>query len=116
MARYRGKADIIADVLSATGSGAKKTKIMYGANLSYRLMQKYLAEVVGLGFIFFNDKGYEVTEKGRAFLGRHKVFSDKYSKIEVELSRLLREKQDLERLCRREENCDQKPLERRQPA
>lgn len=116
MTRYRGKADIIADVVNATGSGARKTKIMHGANLSYRLLQKYLAEVVALGFIFFSDKGYEVTERGRAFLERHRAFSDKYSKIEGELSRLLREKQDLERLCRRGENRDQEPLERRQPA
>ena len=45
---YRRKLDIIADMLlvAGSGSGAKKTHIMYQANLSHRLLIKYLEEVV----------------------------------------------------------------------
>ena len=47
MGNYRGKLDIIADILRVVSGNAKKTQIMYQANLSYRVLQKYLAEIAG---------------------------------------------------------------------
>lgn len=41
---YRSRYEIIADMLNVVSGRAKKTKIMYQANLSYKLLQKYLAE------------------------------------------------------------------------
>jgi predicted transcriptional regulator len=43
MGKYRDGLGIIADILHAAGSGAKKTRIMGVANLSYTLFEKYLA-------------------------------------------------------------------------
>jgi len=40
VARYGGRLEIIADILNAVGNGAKKTKIMYVANLSYGLLAR----------------------------------------------------------------------------
>jgi hypothetical protein len=46
LTNYRGKRDIIADILFAASSRKpRKTQIMYQANLSFRL----LAEVLSLG-------------------------------------------------------------------
>jgi len=43
---YGSRLDIIADMLRAVSQGAKKTQIMYHANLSYKLLIKYLTEVI----------------------------------------------------------------------
>ena len=92
--------DIIADILNAAEKNAvKKTRIMYSANLSYRLLGKYLDEVINIGFMRSNNDGYEVTEKGRAFLERYRQFSSKYSRVERELENLGFEREFLERMC-----------------
>jgi predicted transcriptional regulator len=99
MAKYRDRLEIIVDILNAAGQGAKKTKIMYAANLSYRLLEKYLHETTKMGFIYHNGGGYEATDKGRTFLEKYADFSSKYSKIDSEFQRLLFERESLERLC-----------------
>jgi len=100
MVKYRDRLDIVADVLIAVGKGAKKTKIMYLANLSYSLLEKYLDETVGSGLIFFNHETYEMTEKGRTFIEMYGEFSSKRSKIVSELERVTFEKEVLEKMCR----------------
>ena len=47
MRSYRERLDIVADMLQVVNeAGAKKTQIMYKANLSYNLLKKYLADIV----------------------------------------------------------------------
>lgn len=99
MVKYRGRLEIIVDVLNVATKGAKKTKIMYVANLSYRLLEKYLEETVELGFMCFNNNCYEVTEKGRTFLEKYSDFSSKYQKVDSEFQRMLFERETLEKLC-----------------
>lgn len=99
MSKYRRKFDIIADVLNAAGKGGKKTKIMYFANLSYLLLQKYLNETIHAGFLRFNNDGYEVTEKGLIFLERYGEFSSKYSEAQKKFEALRFEMEALERMC-----------------
>ena len=55
MVRYRNRLDIIADVLEVAKGGARKTQIMYGANLSYRLLTRYLKEVMDTGLVKRED-------------------------------------------------------------
>jgi predicted transcriptional regulator len=99
MAKYRDGLRIIADILHAAGSGTKKTRIMGLANLSYRLLEKYLGKTVQTGFLRLNDEGYEVTEKGQAFLEKYEDFSSRYSKLESELQSALFEREVLKRMC-----------------
>jgi len=105
MGKYRDGLGIIADILHAAGSGAKKTRIMGGANLSYRLMEKYLKSTVQVGFLRLNDEGYEVTEKGQDFLERYLDFVGRYSKLESELQSAMFERGVLERMCQPSEHC-----------
>lgn len=104
LVKYRDRLEIMADILNAASLGAKKTRIMYVANLSYRLLEKYLRETIALDLLFFGSNDYEVTEKGRSFLEKYKEFSTKYSKVEGELKNMLKERQVLERLCKPEES------------
>ena len=46
MAGYRGRLEIIADILNVVGNGAKKTRIMCVDDLDYRLLEKYLGETI----------------------------------------------------------------------
>lgn len=99
MVRYRNRLQIIVDILNVAITRAGKTRIMYLANLSHKLLEKYLGEVKALGFIQFEDDQYEITDKGKVFLEKYKEFSGKYSKVQDDLRKMLFEKETLERLC-----------------
>lgn len=87
------------DILNVASKGAKKTKIMYFANLSHKLLEKYLNETVEVGFIYSDNDSYEVTKKGRTFLEKYDAFSSRFSKVDIEFQRMQFEREDLERLC-----------------
>jgi predicted transcriptional regulator len=95
----RRRIDILADVLEVAVKGAKKTRIMNNANLSYSLLEKYLKYTVGVGFLRLNDGSYETTEKGRKFLEMYARFSSKHAKLRKELEASELELRVLERFC-----------------
>jgi len=71
--RRRSDVEIIADMLEVGENGAGKTEIMYGANMSYRQIQKYLGFLVASGFIDKMKMGnpsvtYQVTDNGLKLL------------------------------------------------
>jgi predicted transcriptional regulator len=100
LASYRGKLDIIADILAVASRKSKKTQIMYQANLSFRLLQKYLAEVSRASLICFEEETqcYDLTSKGQEFLEAYR----QYSKINRHAEKITDEvnlkKQTLEKL------------------
>jgi predicted transcriptional regulator len=93
--------EIIADILHVVSREAKKTQIMYQANLSYRLLSKYLMEVRKAYLISFqNEKRcYVLTSKGMEFLERYKEYSKRNKHVEKQLNDVNIEKSMLERLC-----------------
>ena len=101
MVNYRGKLDIVADILTIVSDNARKTKIMYGANLSYKVLQKYLAEVVGASLITFDasSQEYVLTPKGERFLAAYQVYSKDNESVEQYLNRVMSQKRFLEELC-----------------
>jgi len=99
MGKYRSRLEIIVDILKAVGEGAKKTRIMYIANLSHKLLGRYLEKTVEAGLISSSNGRYEVTEKGRTFLERFDDFSSRNSKLERELEDVSFEREVLERMC-----------------
>jgi predicted transcriptional regulator len=76
----RGKIEIMADVLSLSTSGIKKTHIMYRANLSYEQIIHYLNQLLGKGLIAQvaadGSLVYRTTEKGREFLACYSRMSE----------------------------------------
>jgi predicted transcriptional regulator len=98
---YRGRLDIIADILNVASRNAKKTQIMYQANLSYRVMQRYLAEIVGAQLIAFEDEKqhYSLTNKGREFLEAYEKYSRTNKHVEKRLNDVASKKKVLEELC-----------------
>ena len=97
--RYRSRLQIIADILNIVRRGSGKTKVMYLANLSYALLEKYLGETVASGFVSRDRLIYRVTEKGLDFLEKYKDFSSRYSRVSSEMRKMQLEKEALEKLC-----------------
>ena len=93
--------DIIADMLLVASNGAKKTQIMYKANLSYRLLTKYLEQVRKAYLISFERKQrrYVLTDKGQQFLEAYKVYSKTSKHVEKSLNDVNGKKRMLEALC-----------------
>jgi len=98
---YRSRLDIIADVLRVVSQGAKKTQIMYQANLSYKLLTRYLAEVLEVCLVRFEDKEecYVLTRKGKAFLEEYKKYSRSNKRLEKQLNNIDDKRKVLEKLC-----------------
>ncbi len=73
----RDKIDIIADILKVTLHGAKKTHIVYKANLNFTIIKKYIIRLEENGLIMKIDGGhYMTTQKGSQFLEQYmKLFT-----------------------------------------
>ncbi|MFI5419337.1 MAG: winged helix-turn-helix domain-containing protein [Nitrososphaerales archaeon] len=68
--RYRSRYEIVASILRACNAGVKKTKIMYGAALSYAQLKEYLPRLEKSGLIACDARSqlYFLTDKGMHFL------------------------------------------------
>ena len=99
MGKYRDRLCIVAAVLQAANSGSTKTKIMFAANLSFKLLEKYLDIVVRAGFVEVNDSVYLLTESGQEFLRSYNVFHERYAKAQELIEALGSEHEKLTRLC-----------------
>ena len=101
MGNYRGRLDIIADILHVVSQSAKKTQIMYQANLSYKVLTKYLTEVSEASLVDFEDEKqcYMLTAKGREFLEAYKEYSRDNRHLERRLNEINGKKKVLEELC-----------------
>jgi len=100
LAGYRDRLDIIADILSVVSLKPKKTQIMYQANLSFRVLQKYLARMSDSSLICFEaeNRCYVLTAKGNAFLAAYQEYSKRNKKAEKIFSELNSKKEILQKL------------------
>jgi len=64
----RCKFDIILAILDAVKCGATKTKIVYAANLNFKLADKYLSFLQEHGLVEQHDGCYKITRKGQVYL------------------------------------------------
>ena len=79
MGKHRTKLTILANILSVidSDSGAKKTRIMYKAYLSYGLLIRYLKEVQDARLVTCGEeKCYKLTQKGKNFLKKFNEYKD----------------------------------------
>jgi predicted transcriptional regulator len=98
----RSRIEIIKDILqvaeTAGESGSKKTHIMYGANLSYKLLTKYLKEVLSAELICRGESCYIITEKGKEFLKSYENYKENRAEIEDHISNLNNKRKTLEKI------------------
>ena len=101
MVNYRDRLDIIADILNVASRDAKKTQIMYQANLSYKVLQRYLNEIVTASLIQFENSRqcYQLTDKGHENLDAYKEYARLSKTMEKRLNDFSTKRKVLENLC-----------------
>lgn len=101
MGNYRNKLDIIADILHVVSQRAKKTQIMYQANLSHNALIKYLTEIIDAYLVNYesNERCYVLTSKGRRFLKKYQEYSRHNKHVEKQLNNAQEKRKILEELC-----------------
>jgi predicted transcriptional regulator len=80
---------------------AKKTQIMFKANLSYKALTKYLCEVLNAELVsYVEDRQiYKLTEKGHNFLLTYRIYSKSNKHLEKRKNHLNSTKRMLDNLC-----------------
>ncbi len=79
MSKKRSDVEIYAAILSTAKGGAKKSHIVYRANLNFEIVRKYLDHLKAAGLITEPAKGnklFVTTEKGIDYLNRFEELKD----------------------------------------
>ena len=117
MGRHRSRLKILASVLSVVSDnhGARKTQIMYQAYLSYKLLVRYLNDVMDAGLVICGDDDcYRLTSKGETFLAKFNNYSRFRENVDEQVNHVEDQKMVLEEMCPNSEvaNVAQRPVER----
>ena len=74
----RNDLDICADLLNVAKSGAKKTQLVYKANLNFKIIKKYITRLSEYGFLESENGQYLTTDKGNRFLVQYREFTEPF--------------------------------------
>jgi len=95
--KNRSRFEISADILEAAAGGARKTHIMYRANLSFNMLCRYLDLLKMNGLLTVDaseDEIYKTTEEGLTFLAAFDdyrrsecLYMDRARSLEASLTR-----------------------------
>jgi len=98
LGKYRRKLEIIRDILLVTSEfkGAKKTRIMHAANLGYKVLIRYLDELLKAGLIDYDGcSEYWLTDKGEVFLRLYEEYDKGLKQLKNHMRSLENEKKAL---------------------
>lgn len=95
---HREELEIVKDILEAVllSDGLTKTFIMYGANLNYKSLTKYLDKLLRAELLRKGGRKYYLTEKGKVFLKLYREYHEILKELEKEYECLEEIKQSLE--------------------
>jgi predicted transcriptional regulator len=98
LGQHRTSLQILAEILKIVRSGARKTKIMYQANLSFAMLKKYLdyAKETDLVICPENSSCYFATNKGHEFLEKYERYLLRNRQVEDQLQAMAKERAMLE--------------------
>jgi predicted transcriptional regulator len=88
--KNRSSIDIVANILEIAKDGAKKTRIMYLANLSFDQLKKYLDFLINKNLLEYNsiERKYKTTIRGSEFLKMFYDFKESENKYKEKLLHL----------------------------
>lgn len=66
--KRRNNLDISAELLKIAEEGARKSHLVYQANVNFQLIEEYLKRFVRLGMLIKDGPFYHTTEKGREYI------------------------------------------------
>jgi len=99
MNKNRRSLEIAREVLSIVLVKVRKTRIMYGANLSFVQLEKYLSALLGSGLLKYDDSGYLITERGKEFLGLYEDYLERSTHLRQEVEKDKIDRLALENMC-----------------
>lgn len=98
--KNRTSLDIVREVLSIALVKVCKTRIMYGANLSFLQLEKYLRMLLGNALLSFDgESGYLTTTSGKEFLALYENYLKHSTDLRGEVERNTKDRQHLENMC-----------------
>lgn len=76
--KYRSRSEIIGLILQSANNGATKTRIMYGAYISYSQVKEYLSFLQSKELLTYEEGTgiYRLTAKGLQFMGTLEEIND----------------------------------------
>ena len=77
--KKRSDLEILADILKVTMYGAKKSHIVYQANLNFEIVKRYLKRLSEAGLITFSPESNRLiitTLKGRRYLKHYETLTN----------------------------------------
>jgi len=72
MERKRDELEILSEVLKIAKDGAKKSHIVYKANLNFKIVKDYLDTLMRSNMITLEGRNYKTTERGLRYINNHK--------------------------------------------
>jgi predicted transcriptional regulator len=98
--KNRSSLDIVRAMLSIASVRSRKTKIMYGANLSFHQVEKYLSFLLRNGLLeHIVESGYLITGAGREFLSLYEEYLERSNVLRQEVERNTKDRLHLENMC-----------------
>jgi predicted transcriptional regulator len=99
--KYRRRIELVAEVLTASLKGAKKTHIMNRGNLNFKMINYYLKTLLSSGLLSFDSTNdhYIATDKGKRFLAVFKEYQRNLGRVEAKLRIVEDKKSQLEQMC-----------------
>jgi len=79
----RNDLDICADILNVAQSGARKTQIVYQANLNFKIVKRYLERLTSGGMLDSEESRFYTTEKGVDFLDNYRALISPMKALEM---------------------------------
>ena len=77
--KRRIHSQIVSDILNKCVNPQNKTNIMYGSNLSYKMLTEYLSELTDAGLLetsVFSEAKYFITTKGKEYLKKYRELQE----------------------------------------
>ena len=102
LGKHRSRLQILESILSviSDNEGARKTQIMYQAYLSYKLLTRYLNDVLNAGLVVCDDGNcYWLTPKGQRFLATFSEYHRSREVVEENLDHVEDQRLMLEQMC-----------------
>ena len=78
----RNDLDICADLLKVTMNGAKKTQMVYKANLNFNIVKKYIKRLSDNELIKSENGYFFTTDKGSRFLAKYRELVEPLSALQ----------------------------------
>jgi len=70
--KHRSRERILFEILKASRDPVNKTRIVFGCNLNFQIIEAYLEDLKASGMILEKDRRFQATIKGLEYVSRYR--------------------------------------------